>query len=67
MKHVLCVSGKPATAQIILGDILSAVGQVLQVIGSVVVSKEQSSSDPYDWSTDETDTASLLSDITSLL
>ncbi|OQB35397.1 MAG: hypothetical protein BWY09_02321 [Candidatus Hydrogenedentes bacterium ADurb.Bin179] len=67
MKHILNLSGKPAHAQIILGDIMSVAGQILQVIGTLVVSKEQSGSDPYDWSTDTTDAGSLLTDITSLL
>ncbi len=66
MKHISRVSGKPAVAQVILGDVLDAVGQILQAVGTVIVSKENTD-DPYDWSTDTGDTASLLNDISTLL
>ena len=67
MKHLSHISCKAAQAQIVLGDIMSVAGQILQVIGTLIVSKEQSSNDPYDWSTDTTDASSVLTDITSLL
>lgn len=63
MKHLSRVTRKPLRAQVNLADIFTAIGEVLKVVGALLVTKEQNNGDPYDWSTDTT----TLTDITSLL
>lgn len=63
MKHLSRVTRKPCRAQVNLADIFTAIGEILKVVGTLLVTKEINNGDPYDWSTDTTD----LTDITSLL
>lgn len=64
MKHVRTMTYTPRVAQVNLASIFTAFGEILQVVGTLLVTKEQNNSDPYDWSTtpatDLTDIANLL-------
>ncbi|MFA7691609.1 MAG: hypothetical protein GX117_02225 [Candidatus Hydrogenedentes bacterium] len=52
MKHISKITQKPMPAQMNLGDIFKAIGEILKVVGTLVVTKESSNNDPYDWSSD---------------
>lgn len=49
MKHFVRITRKPACAQIDIGEVLDALSKILQVVGTALVTKEQTSGDPYDW------------------
>ena len=49
MKHIVRVTRKPVRAQLDLGDLMAALGQILQVVGGVLITKQEQSGDPYDW------------------
>lgn len=63
MKHISITTRAPRSAQMNLADIFTAFGEILKVVGTLLVTKEQNSGDPYDWSTDTTG----LTDLANLL
>lgn len=63
MKHIRIATHAPQPAQVNLADIFTAFGEILKVVGTLLVTKEQNSGDPYDWSTDTTN----LTDLANLL
>ena len=54
MKHVKKMTvQRPSLAQLDLGTVLTALSQVMQVVGTMLVEKEALNMDPYDYSTSD--------------
>ena len=50
MKHVQPITRqRPQKAQITIGVVFTALSQVLQVVGSLLIEKQELTMDPYDY------------------
>jgi hypothetical protein len=49
MKHLQKLTRTPGKAQLDLGEIVSMLAKILQAVGMMMTTKEESTQGPYDW------------------